>query len=305
MYEKDFKSVDKIDLNLDYYKGMDEYSDGDIEDYILELVKNVADFDAVIKADNRWPVLYHLSSVRQNLLHAFEFEKNESVLEIGAGCGALTGLLCDKFTQVTAVELSKRRGEIIAYRNRGRKNLEIIIGNLNDIELEKKFSVITLIGVLEYAGKYTKSQSPYKDFLSYVKSLLKPDGQLIVAIENRYGLKYWAGFREDHLGKYFASLEGYDESLKVKTFGRLELETLLNEAGFSKLNFYYPFPDYKLPTKVFSEEYSMFKDEFDMIFANYDMDRVKLFDEIKVIRNLVSENQLDFFSNSFLIFAYI
>ena len=37
--------------------------------------------------------------------------------------------------------------------------------------------------------------NPFENFLKKIKSLLKPDGKLIVAIENKYGLKYWCGAR--------------------------------------------------------------------------------------------------------------
>ena len=295
--------IGNVTMDLSYYTDDDFYSDGDIESEILEMVKSDINIDAAIKSDNRWPVLYHLSPARQNLLHSFEFPNNESVLEIGGGCGAITGVLCEKFKHVTAVELSKRRAEILAHRNKEYANLNVIVGNLNNIEFNKKYDVITLIGVLEYAGRFTSGANPYKAFLEKIKALLKPQGQVIIAIENRFGLKYWAGFREDHLGTYFTGLEGYDESTGVRTFGRVELEHLLVESGFSKSKFYYPMPDYKLPTKIFSDDYPLFENEFDMMFANYDQDRVRLFDEIKVMQSIVDEKQLGFFSNSFLIFA--
>ena len=43
---------------------------------------------------------------------------------------------------------------------------------------EEKFDYITLIGVLEYAGSFTHTQEPYKDFLLNIKKYLKPSHQL-------------------------------------------------------------------------------------------------------------------------------
>lgn len=295
--------IGNVNVNLSYYTGEDLYSDGDIELEILEMVKKDFNIDAVLKADNRWPVLYHLSSARRNILESFEFPDNSSVLEIGAGCGAITGVLCDKFAMVTSIELSKRRAEILSYRNKDRNNLEVIVGNLNDIQLDKKFDFITLIGVLEYAGKYTDSEDAYKSFLLNIKNFLNEDGQLIIAIENKFGLKYWAGFREDHLGTYFTGLEGYDKNLGVSTFSKQELSDLITSAGFEILSFYYPMPDYKFPTKIFSDDYNMFINELDIRFQNLDMDRIKLFDETSVLKNIAKNNKFDFFANSFLVFA--
>ena len=77
--------------------------------------------------------------------------------------------------------------------------------------LSEKYDVITLIGVLEYAGSYIDSDNPYEDFIKTLKTHLKPNGRIIIAIENRFGLKYWEGAKEDHTGGFFEGLEGYSE----------------------------------------------------------------------------------------------
>lgn len=43
-------------------------------------------------------------------------------------------------------------------RNKHYDNLEIIVGNFNDIKFENKFDYITLIGVLEYARLFTNTR---------------------------------------------------------------------------------------------------------------------------------------------------
>lgn len=48
-------------LNLSFYGGEDLYSDGEIENEMLEIAKNNTDFDNVIANDTRWPILYHFS----------------------------------------------------------------------------------------------------------------------------------------------------------------------------------------------------------------------------------------------------
>ena len=76
-----------------------------------------------------------------------------------------------------------------------------MVGNFNDIVLEEKYDYITLIGVLEYAAYYTDAKQPFESFLKRISSYLKEDGKLLIAIENKFGLKYWAGTREDHTGR--------------------------------------------------------------------------------------------------------
>ena len=80
--------------------------------------------------------------------------------------------------------------------------MRILVGNFQDIEprLGKKYDWITLIGYLNIRS-YTYIYS-YQDMLRRISSHLKPGGKIIVAIENRLGLKYWAGCTEDHVGSY-------------------------------------------------------------------------------------------------------
>jgi SAM-dependent methyltransferase len=302
----------KLDANLilDYLSEGEEYSDGEIEKLILktflsdgvkEKVSNILDNNP------SWPLLYHLSPMRKNLLSWYDFKVDGSLLEVGSGCGALTGLFCSQLKNVTAIELTKRRAEITFNRNKNRNNLEVMAGNLNTIKLDKKFDYVTSIGVLEYAGKYTDSSNPFKDFILKLKSYLKKDGTLIIAIENKYGLKYWSGAREDHTARLFESLEGYPEQKDVNTFSKKEITSLLNSVGLNKVNFYYPMPDYKLPTEVFSDEYlpninhNIKTDIFPLI--DLSNPRTFLFNERLVCDGLVQEDIFDFFANSFLIFA--
>ena len=166
----------------------DRYSDGDIENVLLEIVKNKNE-DEVLKNIKNWVLFYHLSPRRENILNWYPFKQDAEVLEIGMGCGAVTGALCTKCKKVLGVELSSRRAEISAWRHCHEKNLHIHVGNINDLDTSKKYDYITLIGVLEYAGTFTHSENPYVDFLGKCRSLLKEDGIMLLAIENRYGLK--------------------------------------------------------------------------------------------------------------------
>lgn len=296
------EAENNVKINLEYYPGEDYYSDGDIEKELIEITRNNDDFTEILRDDCRWPILYHLSPIRRNLLDWIEIGDDSSVLEIGAGCGAVTGVFCEKAKHVTAVELSKVRAEVIANRYKNHNNLEIIVGNLNDIDFgEKKFDYITLIGVLEYAGEFSNYTDPYCGFLQYVTKLLKPQGKLIIAIENRFGLKYWAGAREDHTGRLFDGIEGYDKKNKVKTFSKIELTELLDRAGLTSSDFYYPIPDYKLPIQIFSDKFMPKVGQIIHYFPNYDTDRLKLFDEKSVYEDIVKNNQFDFFANSFLV----
>ena len=133
------EQIGKVTLDYTFYNGQDQYSDGDIENDLLQLIMEEPDVEKILAEDDRWPVLYHFSPVRQNILEWYPFKKDASVLEIGAGCGAISGVLCRNAKHVTSVDLSKRRSLINANRNKEYDNLTIMVGNFNDVVLKEKY----------------------------------------------------------------------------------------------------------------------------------------------------------------------
>lgn len=298
------KEIGKVKLNYQHYLGTDLYSDGAVEDEIFEIVKNNSpnEYNRVIIEKQSWPVFYHLSHIRENIVDWLPITKEQNVLEVGAGCGAITGCLARKAMKVTCVELSEKRSLINAYRNKDKDNIEILLGNFEEVEqsLSEQFDYITLIGVLEYGESYISGEKPYETFLRTMKKHLKPGGRIVIAIENKLGMKYWAGCKEDHTARYFEGLEGYPNTLGVKTFSKLELEQLIYNAGFTNYKFYYPYPDYKLPHVIYSDNYLPKVGELNNNIRNFDNERLLLFDESKVFNMIIQEKQFPLFSNSYL-----
>ncbi|MCM1499259.1 MAG: class I SAM-dependent methyltransferase [Clostridium sp.] len=290
-------------LNLKYYKGQDIYSDGDIENQILEELQTNKDITEILMKHNEWAFLYHLSPIRENILEWYDFEPEASVLEIGSGCGAITGLLCSRVKRVVGIDLSKKRSLINATKNRKYDNLEIMVGNFEDIQIDEKFDYVTLIGVFEYSICYINDKQPFEKMLEKAKSYLKPNGKLIIAIENKYGLKYWAGAAEDHTGNFFDGIQNYDGVERVRTFSRQTLENMLESAGFLENQFYYPVPDYKMPSEIYSEDYLPRSGSIRNVSAAYDRERYQLFNEEKVFDSLCTDGLFREFANSFLVIS--
>lgn len=290
-------------LNLTYYKGDDQYSDGDIEDVMLNELENSDDVYSILSKYDQWPILYHLSPVRENVLSWYDFDPNGSALEIGSGCGAITGLLCKKLERVVGIDLSKKRSMINAAKNKKYNNLEIMVGNFEDIKLEEKFDYVTLIGVLEYSIYYISGDNQFATMLEKAKNFLKPNGKLIIAIENKYGLKYFSGAAEDHTGRMFDGIKNYHGVDKVRTFSRDTLKNMLEDAGFNKIDFYYPFPDYKMPVIVYSDHYLPTNVSDKDTNICYDRNRYRLFDEGKAFEGICEAGLFPQFANSFLVIS--
>lgn len=290
-------------LDTTFYKGTDQYSDGDeAENRILEIVKAGKGLSDLETADVSWPTLYHLSPIRENICNWYPFRKDGRILEIGAGCGAITGALCRSGAEVCSVDLSLRRSTINYERHRDYGNLRLFVGNLNEIEFEEPFDYVVLNGVLEYAGLFSEGEDPFRKFLENIRKFLKPDGRLLVAIENRFGLKYFAGAEEDHLGKAYAGIRGYEGENGIRTFSKSELARLLNASGFEYTRFYYPYPDYKFPLEIFTDE-TLKTQHYGKPYQVFDRDRWVLFGEEQVAAVLAEDGAAAALANSFLVEA--
>lgn len=260
----------------------------------------------VIIDEADWCFLYHLSRARANLIEWLYLTPAMDVLEFGAECGALTGLLSERAGSVTALELDPVKVEISRTRYRKRQNIRYLTGtlaNLKEQAKESRFDQIYLIGSLPLAEAYTEKsgETAYGELLSELKDFLKPGGRLIVALPNRFGLKYFAGCREDYFGAPFTGLEDYYYHKGMRTFGKKELSALLSASGFPAFQFYYPYPDYRLMTQLFSEVQPPRSGELNTNLVNFDQDRYVFFDETKVFDSLLKEGLFFELANSFLV----
>ena len=298
------EQIGKVTLDYTHYPGEDFYCDGEIEQEILEIVKNYSsiEFPRIIEERKEWPVLYHLSPFRENIVDWLPMDKEMKVLEVGSGCGAITGKLSEKAGQVTCIDLSKQRSLINAHRHADCGNITIHVGNFQDIEpvLPCDYDYVCLIGVFEYGQSYIGGRTPFHDFFRILKRHMKPEGRMVIAIENKFGMKYWAGCREDHLGTFFSGIEDYPEGGGVRTFSRKGLEEIFAACGATEYSFYYPYPDYKFMTTLFSDRRLPQVGELTDNLRNFDRDRMLLFDEKNAFDAIIREDLFSFYSNSYM-----
>lgn len=298
------EEIGKVKLDYSKYPGEDFYCDGSVEDELLDIVKRLSpvEYAGVVEERRSWPILYHLSPLRENIVDWIPMDKDARVLEVGSGCGAITGALARKAGSVTCVDLSKKRSLINAYRHSECGNVTIHVGNFKDIEpdLPNDFDYICLIGVFEYGQSYIGGETPFQDFLKILLPHLAENGRIVIAIENKYGLKYFAGCKEDHLGAWFSGIENYADGGGVRTFSRKGLEKIFKSCKVKETHFYYPYPDYKFMTTLYSDAYLPGKGELSNNFRNFDRDRMLLFDEKNAFDGITEDGLFPVFSNSFV-----
>ena len=273
-------------------------ADADILTELYEVIKqNKREaYAAVIEERAAYPYLYHLSQIRENLISFLPFGGGMRVLECNPECGALTGKLLAMAGGVTALAESELQEKILRERFKEpqeREKLDI----RRQLPKHEQFDAILI------AGHFYR----WEKQLPALRELLAPGGKLYVADANRIGLKYLAGCQEEYCGGYFAGIDGYPDAAVVGRFGRsysrAEYTGLLQDAGFGGLTFYYPYPDHKFPSVVYSDEWLPQKGELAEVRSNYDRDRVACFNERVMFDSLLEEGVFQTFSNSFLIEA--
>jgi hypothetical protein len=150
-------------------------------------------------------------------------------------------------------------------------------------------------------------------FLKKLHASLNEEGCLYLAIENRYNIFYFLGLREEHCGIRFISLlpRFVQDRLSILLKGRRfrtwthskkELKELLYSAGFSRVEMFYAFPDYKEPDFILSEKRGM-----DFFRYNKSIGKKPVYK--KVILRLIEEIifrrlRCAFFAPSFIAHAY-
>lgn len=295
-------------------KGHDKfgYSDGPAsERYLSSVLAKAADLSSSSEELEShikdWPSEYHLTRKRAHLLSGFQFDRKMRVLEVGCGCGAITRFLGENFDNVVSVEGNLSRARIARQRTRDLDSVSVICAPFQEISFKEHFDIIFCVGVLEYSGYFISADDPYRAALSYFSSKLSDNGALFLAIENQFGLKYFLGAREDHLGTRFEGIEGYRRRpARVRTFGKAELRSMIAE-HFSDVRFYYPFPDYKIPDCVIDEEFLLSGQSGEMIgqleSRDYSGTLGLLWDEMSTVLELDRNRALDFFANSFIVVA--
>jgi len=243
-----------------------EYTDGYESEAILKSILDKAKDRTSLSLELEsacydWISEYHLSSERSNIYRFLDLKDIQNGIELGSGCGAITRYLGETGMLLDAVEGSKTRAELCRLRCDELINVQVIQSNFNELNLpDHHYDAVFLNGVLEYSEKFQSGVrsklGAVHDILQKSLATIKEDGVACISIENRMGLKYWLGAREDHLGYPYVGLYGYPVEKGIRTYDRNEWLTILQKLGSEyHFKFIYPFPDYKMARSILSDDF--------------------------------------------------
>lgn len=200
---------------------------------------------------------------RADWRYLLPLQADSTVLDLGCGWGAIAIALTKTYQKVVAMDPTWERLKFLSIRKKQQQidNLYLVHGgtNLGFPFPNNYFNLISMIGVLEWLawGQDKNPRQVQKNALKKIWHLLKKDGFLYIGIENRFGYNYLLGTK-DHNGLRFISLmprflanfiskKFKEEPYTNYQYSLLGYTKLLKQAGFSKIEFFAPLPQYRLP----------------------------------------------------------
>ena len=228
-----------------------------------------------------------LCEIKTNIVNWYNFKKNLSILQINA----------------SEVEISKYLNDVsnskltIAYQNDEEKNKiknevkcnTILIDNLENRE---EFDYVCLIGTLNVYKKDEKAYKKLNELMKIAKENCKPDGTIILVLDNKYGMKFWTSIYANK------NILCNDKFALSKTM----IEEILDKHDLKTRKFYYALPDYSLTNVIFSDEYLPTLDTISRNFTCSE-DEFMSFNQTESYQEILKEdvNLFPFFANSYFV----
>lgn len=268
-------------LNLDYYnEAKDKKILGEEYEEVLEKVEDVREKSIAKKLGNHAKIknILALSELRQNILSWYNFEENASILELNGNYGEITGMLCERAKKVVCIESSKAYATIIEKRHSDKENLELIVGNIEDIKIDEKFNYIIIMDMAKNI----------EQAINYAKEHLQENGKILLAVNNKFGIRAFSTTKEEE--KVVCNNE--------LTITKNKLEELLTNMHYE---IYYPLPNFKMPNIIYTKNSmpnlsNIYRD------LTYKDENVN-YKEVDAYREIIKNDVNDFiyFANSFLL----
>lgn len=294
------------DLEFEYHERADGYiyvNEDRLEEEIKTIITEDIDVETLEVPEQISREAYLcLTKKREHILKWYNFNKDASILEIGGGYGELTEYLCSHLGQVTCYERKAERIEIIKMRCKKYKNLNCCSGYLESQKWREKFDYILIHDIFALSRKFFKSDNADAEMLNFLLSYLHPEGKLLLMIENRLGLKYFAGAAEEYSTKFFWGLNSYDEDERRRTFSKGELNDILQRCNLPYVNWFYPYPSLEYPLEIYTDKimdkivYGISKPDYEIV-----ADRYQYFDEQRMFYTLHKEGIGNKFVNAFFV----
>ena len=158
------------------------------------------------------------------------------------------------------------------------------VENIKQIDENARYDYIFIYG-------YEKNNEKIEKIVKH----LKEDGKILIVGNNKYGINNWS--------KYSNVLNLEDDNNQIQ--GIKNVKRALKNSKLNNINTFLVFPNYTNPEIIINTKTKIENSYIDKYTPYIKNDQIKLFDERKVLKNILKENNeiIEFFSNAYFIEA--
>lgn len=201
--------------------------------------------------------------------YLLDLHPQKRVLSCGVGLGSLVISLARSFGEVVGYDLTGEQLELLQLRAAalGMDNITCVRGgDLPRLPFpDERFDTVVLNGVLRWLPE-SREGNPRRvqlAFLEEVRRVLKPGGECLIGIENRYSFEEFLGQQAPETALAFSSLMPrkianiYSQKKQGKpyrsyTYSMRGYKKLFREAGLQPAHAFSPYPMYRRFTQILS-----------------------------------------------------
>ena len=295
------ETIGRVQLNTDQNAAEPVDEEHAVVEQLLRRLEADPDTDlnALIQEYKNLFYLKNLFYGRETIVTALDIGRTDRVLEVGSGCGAVTGKLCEAAGLVTCVDMSSDRSRVNAIRHKNLDNLGILVGDYAGISasLTEKYNVITMLGTPEENRVYKGFSWDLRMYIDTFGKNLAEGGCMYLALDNKLGMRYLSGGKRETDRQYFQAINTNDNTRYTKH----DIERIVEECGYTVDRWIYPYPDHILPRTFYTDDRLPKRGELSEQIQDFESNHLYLFSEGDLYNELIDAGIYDAFATSFLV----
>lgn len=256
---------------------------------LLQMYRNNPDVtqEDIKKEIPQWLFLQEFSERRTNIVRWIDLSSEDTVLEVGAGCGAVTGYLSQHAGHVVCIERRGVMAQILKCRYAKERQIEILDDGMEHLVESMKFDKIFVWDM--------DAVSP-QDLIEQLQTLadrLTEQGAMYVGLQNRFALRRWAGYQDETMSIEFANSAMY--------VSRNELDHMLEAFRSRGIMLYYPYPDSRYMLSLYSDQHLPVQGELTENAVPSPKKYLSRLDEKLLFDELIEAGEYTQYANSYLL----